>query len=744
MKPQHLLLGWLAGVALLLQGCQSISNQKPPVPSPIAANRCALQTEGTTFKRLVESARGKKLKLVRVIRQEQSFPTLATDQWLEIDDDGKATASDGCNLFTFEPDHSPRQTDGNPFFQQFKPFTTLMACPENKSEFPLMSVYRYQQCGDEYWLYYDKTAVEEPKIMVFAPSVETISPANQVSVGVQVGRAFGQLSEAPSVRVTITSAQPLITSTLPVTSMVATQGVSYQTIVEFANSNSMVQGYRVLVDQQEYLITNDDDGSSSGWYRRDDGGWHYLGLHPISAPGLPFVQMLWAGPYAQFLDPLPSITFQTSALGIEQLNGSMVERFQVDRLVTRVENQPQLVESTIIWIDATTWLPRKSERIYPEQTMIVQFEYDREITLSLPSPLTDELLSRAMPSLPAPLYYLSLEGDIWLIDNQSGQRSKQIDESCPILDFDVATAQEKLVYSTGIALYEYNLATSERQNKIEALPGSNCNAEPPIATVRYSTEGSQIAFLREGVNLIASGTDAPKTVSQLLRNVRWQIETNDVNAIRIYKEIHWSPDDRYMALYASVWETGGIEILDLATQQLRTVHSLRTPDLHLCCQWQWGTTSQIGFVADGGFYKSFDPGVYQIDIATTATTQLKSGQSDYALHLQKSAFTAHQATSGDLFAFVVVSDDLQSLENPHYRLNKIDLDGGEPLVLQHDAIPIAGEVLWAANGEGAAVMTTRLSAAEQPLNGTFVWIAKDGTIYDLRLHGSNLQWGSYQ
>ena len=189
MKPQHLLLGWLAGVALLLQGCQSISNQKPPVPSPIAANRCALQTEGTTFKSLVESARGKKLKLVRVIRQEQSFPTLATDQWLEIDDDGKATASDGCNLFTFEPDHSPRQTDGNPFFQQFKPFTTLMACPENKSEFPLMSVYRYQQCGDEYWLYYDETAVEQPKIMVLAPSMETGTPSNPVSHEAQMGRS---------------------------------------------------------------------------------------------------------------------------------------------------------------------------------------------------------------------------------------------------------------------------------------------------------------------------------------------------------------------------------------------------------------------------------------------------------------------------------------------------------------------------------------------------------------------------
>ena len=153
--------------------------------------------------------------------------------------------------------------------------------------------------------------------------------------------------------------------------------------------------------------------------------------------------------------------------------------------------------------------------------------------------------------LPATLYFLSMEGQLWSLGGQTNQYRQLTNEALPIIDFDIALTHGRLVYVTNNQLIEFDPATNQRIVKLASLPEAElwalnetgyrycaqCSTDQ-ILSPRYSPDGAQIAYAQGGINVIASGADTSAPPQQVQVNIRFQIDTQNVNATRFYDDSH--------------------------------------------------------------------------------------------------------------------------------------------------------------------------------------------------------------
>lgn len=154
-----------------------------------------------------------------------------------------------------------------------------------------------------------------------------------------------------------------------------------------------------------------------------------------------------------------------------------------------------------------------------------------------------------MVSLPASLYYLSMAGQIWQVDRATREHRQLTAEAASISDFDVARRDGRLVYVTDNQLIEFDPATGNRVIKVAALAEAalwavhengarycaRCDTDQILAP-RYGPEGDRIAFAQGGINVVASGFAGTAPPQRLFPNVRFQQDTQDVNAVRFYTD----------------------------------------------------------------------------------------------------------------------------------------------------------------------------------------------------------------
>lgn len=146
-------------------------------------------------------------------------------------------------------------------------------------------------------------------------------------------------------------------------------------------------------------------------------------------------------------------------------------------------------------------------------------------------------------------------------------------ESAPIYDFDVAPTHGRVVYVAGNQLIEVDPATGKKSFKLVATPHEqlvedNQSLEAEIQLLlspRYAPDGSQIAYIQGGVNMITSGFEETvprriltsthwlpaRTATTITVVVNW---SDDARTLRDYQAIDWAPDGQMLAVGANLWE----------------------------------------------------------------------------------------------------------------------------------------------------------------------------------------------
>ncbi|MBX2997553.1 MAG: PD40 domain-containing protein [Caldilineaceae bacterium] len=360
-----------------------------------------------------------------------------------------------------------------------------------------------------------------------------------------------------------------------------------------------------------------------------------------------------------------------------------------------------------------------------------------------PTPIPTALPTPAIV-LPAPLYFLS-DGQIQRLETDGQILTQLTQEAEPITDFDVSPIDASLVYVTDNTLIEANPQYGTRIVKVrgetfdENVPGDAITKR--ISDPRFSTDGSQIAFGLNGVNMIPVGDVI--TYTTLLQSDPYPDLNNPPRTnVRFFVPGSWSPDGQNLMVRFSYWpEAGGLAILDLANNSLIPL-TADDPNTPLCCDWAWSREGTASFIASNLLAYGV-PGLARVDVNSGAATLLIPGfQSDGAVTAEHPLYlfrSPHPQGADLLFAFV---SQMQSMDQQvRYRMTRLEIGADELNPLGNDEFETDGDILWARDGSGAALANVNVSG---PLGfaGPILWLpANGGSAISLPAYGEQLRWG---
>ncbi len=344
--------------------------------------------------------------------------------------------------------------------------------------------------------------------------------------------------------------------------------------------------------------------------------------------------------------------------------------------------------------------------------------------------------------LPAPLYFLS-DGQIQRLETDGVTLTQLTQEAEPITDFDVSPIDARLVYVTGNSLIEAN---PQYGTRIVKVSGETVDADNPADNVtkridnpRFSPDGTQIAFALDGVNLIPAGEDVTSTLI-LASDPYPDLNNPPRSDVRFFSPDGWSPDGRLLLVEFSYWpEAGGLAILNPVSGELTELTS-EDPNTPTCCDWAWSRNSDQAFVASN-LLAYGTPGLAQVDVTTGAATLILAGlpagevSADSPLRL---FLRPHETSDGDLFTFVSEQQTMQA--SVEYVMAQVENGALSPL--RPDAFNTYGDLLWARDGSGAAVVDVTQPPGPLGFAGPIRWLATDGSpAVELPAFGEELRWG---
>lgn len=395
------------------------------------------------------------------------------------------------------------------------------------------------------------------------------------------------------------------------------------------------------------------------------------------------------------------------------------------------------------------------------------------------APAPEPKMIKSTAILPTPLYYLNEENQISrLIGTSPDYVEEQItNRPIAINDFDVSPTQDRLVYLSDNQLIELDLTTRTEMQLVAAPKlkefsesGGDDETAYLILAPRYSPDGTKIAYVQGGVNLISSGLAPNSEPVRLLPHVQVGSaasgiteshlpKAKNIDDLRFYQEIRWSPDGKHLLLRAYVWEGSLYEIYDLEAKTRTPPLMSQVSVLALNWGWAWGHDGQIGYVASNGrnlgHPVDVDMGLSRVDIESGEVTLLDTGH--YAATsnskerpFPRAATALHSLPNGEQLLFIdtAIRPDFWDLRH-HLALFRRTTDGELVQEIPH-TFTQEGEILWARDGRGALLVQDvwkdngRYQHADDYLYplGTLYWMSREEKILiNLHIEGRRLRWG---
>ncbi|MFN8490819.1 MAG: MG2 domain-containing protein [Caldilineaceae bacterium] len=356
----------------------------------------------------------------------------------------------------------------------------------------------------------------------------------------------------------------------------------------------------------------------------------------------------------------------------------------------------------------------------------------------------------AAVKLPAPLYFLGEDAQIWRLAQDGQTKTKVTAEAAGITAFDVSRVHGRLVYVTADEqnLIEFDPTTKQRVVKVigidrQTLPNDQ-HEDAKMRAPHYSPDGQQISFAYQGINLIASGLTTDEQPQLLRPNVQVDIKTGgDVEKIRLYREAMWSPGGAYLAFYFSGWESTGYELYHWPTKILTPLiypgYNIPTGFDH----WDWGRDEQTAYIGSTSMIGP-GPGFFRLDLPQGLLTPIHTEMTK----TQKTIFPEgmfvqgiQETATGKLYGFLS-TEITTNQQMGAYRLYTLDPHSAPPTLLNSTTITNVSEILWAADSSGALVVTDR-PTQEPPYPVEAVqWVGATGNrVEKLPIRGTQLRWG---
>jgi Tol biopolymer transport system component len=277
--------------------------------------------------------------------------------------------------------------------------------------------------------------------------------------------------------------------------------------------------------------------------------------------------------------------------------------------------------------------------------------------------------------LPHSLYFLRADGQVWSSNRQVESLDQRTDALSPIQTYDVSMVDGSIAYATSDGLYVLGPEMDE------PLTLSDASAE----TVRWSPDGTQIAFAREGIRIIR-----PEVGEESL------LIADDPDAGSTHRVIAWSPSGDALLVHAEQYPH--VSYLGILSPDDATLRPLE--EIPACCNPTWSADGTFVYTANPDAEFS-DPGLWRVNVNSGEVERLLAGTfTDNNETLYMLASNPFQDRTGTLFLFYNVTP-YPELPLLLHRASPDDVQ--QTAELLHPDEFLIQEVLWDPAGRGAVV-----------------------------------------
>jgi hypothetical protein len=347
-------------------------------------------------------------------------------------------------------------------------------------------------------------------------------------------------------------------------------------------------------------------------------------------------------------------------------------------------------------------------------------------------------LPQAGALLPAPLYFVADNGQIWRIERDGVTRRQITFERERVGQFDIARGDNALVYLVG-SNENRQIVRLDESGRREMLSG-------PVFSPRLSPDGERMAFqLFQPVDGMQIGRDQGSDTGIYLQyrnggrpgliQASDPITDTDNPPIdaRLFYPIAWSPDGGRLLIgaYYAVGDGGFQAVKDLGDDA-----PIRIQDAF--GEASWSDDGGAIVLAGGTVMLDALPGLWRADPRTGVSTKLVNPADDATAVL---ATGARMFADGTVYVFLAQANspevDAVNMVTPH-RIRP----GGDPEPLRAESYRVV-DALWADDASGAVVATTLDPFAE--IDGPLSWLPTDGgAAVALGVNGGQQRWGNEQ
>ena len=346
---------------------------------------------------------------------------------------------------------------------------------------------------------------------------------------------------------------------------------------------------------------------------------------------------------------------------------------------------------------------------------------------------TMEATTPPSTGLPAQLFYLD-EGQIWKL-KQDGQKTTQItQESISVDAFDFNPQSQKLVFLSGNQLFLVDAEGHEREILVEGQPLPPLNDDTiqltfpedsvnAIHSPLWSQDGSQIAFIADGLQVLDLSTNQTQTI--------WRNSIDSSTPVIVDRLLSWSPDGNFFLVSKSTFSPEYSHQRSLGL--IRVGEYMVDLSDHTDLTFAWSPDSQYVYLADANH--GSDRSLMQCNLIDVQCKLIAEFEPGIRYYHYAYPFVNEQS---QLYVWLGTSQEFG--EPPENFQLESTQPGYGRTSLRDDQFPIQA-ALWAHDGSGVIIVISK--DTDNHPSGSMLWLTLQGdsSLYLPPSGATNLRWG---